>query len=135
MLGLLPRRTTEFPLREPELLGSAILACEVEGARVADECTKPVGMAGNPVHHEPAVRSPTGGHALTVEEFVFPQRVVKALDQVFVDPAGPVLADLVGELLPIAGGAAGVDRHDRIAGRAEHLIVPPAMPLVVPGAL
>ena len=61
--------------------------------------------------------------------------MIQALHQVLVDPAGPVLADLVGELLAVAGRAAGIDRDDGIPRRGEHLVVPAVVPLVVPGPL
>ena len=61
--------------------------------------------------------------------------MVEAFHQVFVDAAGPILADLVGELLAEAGRAAGIDRDDRIARRGEHFVVPSVVPFVVPGTL
>ena len=66
--------------------------------------------------------------------YVF-KRMIEPLHQVFVDAAGPVLADLVGELLAVAGRAPRVDRHHGIARRGEHLVVPAIVPLVVPGSL
>ena len=113
----------------------AVHAHQVEDAGVADQRLEPVGMAADPVDHEAAVRSPRGRDLGLVEERVFLEGEVEALHQVFVDLAGPVLADLVGELLAVAGRAAGVDRDHGIARSGEHLIIPPPVPFVVPGAL
>ena len=135
VLGLLPRRPAELPLGEPELLGRPVLARQVEDAGVADQCLEAVGVPGDPVDHEPAVRAAAGRHPRLVQERIGLEGVIQPLHEVVVHPAGPVLADLVGELLPVAGRAPRVDRHDGVSRRGEHLVVPAVVPLVVPGAL
>ena len=60
----------------------------------------------------------------SVQERIRRRALIEPLHQVVVDPAGPVLADLVGELLAVAGRAARVDRDHRVARRGEHLVVP-----------
>ena len=102
---------------------------------VADQGLEAIAVSGDPVDHEAAIRAAAGRYPRAVQERVLRQHVVEPFVQVFIDPAGPVLADLVGELLAVAGRAPRVDRDHRIARRGEHLVVPAIVPLVVPGPL
>ena len=133
-LRAFPGRAAELPLGEPEFLGRAVHAGQVEDARVADQGFEAVGVAGDPVDHEPAVRPAGRRHPIDPGTDRSSRRG-RALVEVFVDPAGPVAADLVGELLAVAGRAPRVDRHDGVAWRGEQSVVPAVMPLVVPGPL
>ena len=108
VLGLVPGEAAVLPLGEPELLGRAVHAHQVEDAGVADQGLEPVGVAADPVDHEPAVRAARRGHAGSCQGTGYlPRAMVEPLHEVFVDLAGPVLADLVGELLAVAGRARG----------------------------
>ena len=129
-----PGRALELPLREPQLLGSAVLAGQVVDARVREQALEAVSVAQNPVGHVAAVAAAAGADAGLVHER---QRlnVVHRLHDVGVDLAAPVGADLVHELLPPAGTAARVGRHHHVAGRGEQLHVPAEVEAVVPGAL
>src|SRR5271157_4240745 len=107
VFGPIPGEATVLPLGEPELLGRAVHADQVEDASVADQGLEPVSMPADPVHHEAAVRAASRRELGLVEERVLLKRAVETLHEVLVNLAGPVLADLVGELLAVAGRASG----------------------------
>src|ERR1700687_349766 len=50
-LRILPIGAAELPLGEPELLGGAVFAGEIEDAVVGDEALEAIGMAGDPIDH------------------------------------------------------------------------------------
>ena len=84
---------------------------------------------------KPPYEPPAAAELGPVQKRVFLQREIQALHQVVVDPAGPVLADLVGEILAVTGRAAGVDGDHGISHGREHLIIPAPVPFVMPGTL
>src|SRR5271165_512889 len=99
MLGPIPGEAPVLPLGEPKLLGGAVHADQVKDASVADQGLEPVGMPADPVDHEAAVRASRRRELGLVEERVLLKREVETLHEVLVNLAGPILADLVGELL------------------------------------
>src|SRR5262249_39926800 len=74
------------------------------------------------------------GHAVAVDLRKLFQ-IIDAGHQVFVDPAAPILADLVDVLLAEAGTAARIGHRDDIALGGPDLGVPAITPRIRPRAL
>ena len=120
-----------LPFGEPEFLGGVVHRARVEDARVVDDAAEAVRpLARDPVLHEAAVRRAERAGLPAIQPVVARQRRIEALLQVDQGLAAPVLADRVGEFLPVARGTVEVDEHHRIAAPGEGLRVPAPAPLV-----
>src|SRR4029077_4163113 len=73
-----PWCSPQVVLHEPELLGSAIHADIVVGARMADERLEASGVGGEPIHHVTAVGASSRSRAVGVDKWVMSQRVICA---------------------------------------------------------
>ena len=130
-VGRLVVRPAVLPFREPEFLGGVVHRARVEDARVVDDAAEAVRpLARDPVLHEAAVRRAERAGLPAIQPVVARQRRIEALLQVDEGLAAPVLADRVGEFLPVARGTVEVDEHHRIAAPGEGLRVPAPAPLV-----
>ena len=62
LIGIVPGHAVELPEREPQFLGRARHAAQIEDAGMGNQGFEALGMAEHPVDHVAAVR-PTGGPA------------------------------------------------------------------------
>src|SRR3546814_12527673 len=92
-------------------------------------------VAGEPVHHVAAVAGAECAGVGAVEEVVLLLRRGPALLQVLQRPVAPVLADRVGEFLPVTDRTVDVDHHHRVALPRVGLRVPAVAPAVAEAAL
>ena len=101
---------------------------------MADERVESIGVAVDPVDHVAAVGSARRRNPGRIHE---PQSrgVLHSGHDVDVDPATPVLRDLVHEPLAEPRGAPRVEQHGDVARCGEHLRIPARVEVVAPCAL
>ena len=129
--GVREIRSTVFPFREPQFLGGVVHGAGIEDARMvhdALEAVRPV--AGDPVHHEPAIGSAHCAGMVAIQPSKALGSRIQTQLQVLQRLPAPVLADGIGERLPVARRAMEVDEHGRIAGTRVDLRIPAIAPVV-----
>src|SRR2546426_3127274 len=130
-LRVLPGRAAEFPLREPELLGGAVLAGQVEDAVVRDQALEAVGVAGDPVDHVAAEARAGRAGVPGVDVRQLLGRIGGA-HHVLVREAAPVAGDLLLELLPVPDRAVEIGGEHHVSASREDRRVPAHAPSVFP---
>ena len=123
-----PVRTAEVVVREPQFLGTAIHAFEVEHAAVRDERFETfLVVAGQEVDRIAAVAGAHAAHPGLVGPR-FARHVVDRTEVIANVLAAVITRDLVEPLLPERRQPAPVRRHDDIALRSHQLEIPAETP-------
>ena len=136
VVTVLPKGTVEFMLHEEQLIGS-VLVKRAEHAVVAHKRLELAAeiVALDPVDHITTIRGTSSNGVFGVNVLVVLGNMFEALNQIIIRRTTPVVRDSVRELLPVAGGASGVDSDGDVALVGKDRGVPASGPGVGPRAL
>ncbi|MCY1171564.1 hypothetical protein D9M73_116780 [compost metagenome] len=121
-----------FPFVEPKFFGFVRHGAGIEHAVMLHDALEAIGpIALDPVHHIAAIRGPQRARIVRVEPGKLVGRGLEPGFQILQRPAAPIVADRIGEALPISGRAVEIDRDQAIARACEHRRIPAIRPAIV----
>src|SRR6476469_3718759 len=130
-----PKRVSKLPFRKPQLFRAAVSAFSVEHSIMRYQALESIGMAQDPVDHVAAIARAQRALAFFVDEWIRLLRVVKAVHQIDVRFAAPILVHAIHKSLPVTRRSPRIDHDDHVTTGGKELGVPAIRPFVAPLAL